>query len=695
MVESAPITRIKGIGPKTAQAYEKVGIKTVGDLIRFYPRSYDQMEDPVRAGDLTAEDQGRTVAVEGHIETGLTVRFLNSFKIITGKIRTGGTYLDVTWFNQPFMRNLVRPGTTYIFRGQVKVKGKKPTLLQPKVYDLYEYVRLQKSLQPIYPLTQGLTENGLRKALDLALFGPDPVDLKADSLPEDLREKYRLSPFRETIRTIHFPQSREALGRARRRLVFEEFLLFILMLRQMREKRLAREHSYRLPKSVLTEKTLSSLPYRLTGAQARVWEEISGELATRKVMSRLIQGDVGSGKTIIAFLALIQTAAAGRQGCIMAPTEVLARQHYEGFRKLTDQAGLSIEAVLLTGSLKVRERREAYEKLASGQALVAIGTHALIQEGVVFRNLALVVTDEQHRFGVNQRETLSGKGEEAPHTIVMSATPIPRTLAVILYGDLDISVIDERPADRLPIKNAIVDTSFRPSAYAFMAGQIRAGHQVYVICPMVEESEEIEAENVIDYTSSLRTALGKMVPGVTVEYLHGRMKNEEKNAVMDRFLAGGTQVLVSTTVVEVGVNVPNATLMLIENCERFGLAQLHQLRGRVGRGRDQSYCILMHSSNSEAVKKRLQILKDSDDGFEIARKDLDLRGPGELFGVRQSGELSFLIADAYQDADIMQEAAEAATKLLEEDPDLTLDQNRALAAELTRQKAVGRGHLSL
>lgn len=695
MQETSPVTTIKGIGPKTAEAYGRAGIRTVGDLVRYYPRTYDEMEDPVKAASLSAADDGKTVAVEGHIETSLSVRYLKAFRIVTGKIRTDGIYLDVTWFNMPFMRNQVRPGTTYIFRGQVKAKGKKVYLLQPKVYDLFDYARLQKSLQPVYPLTAGLTGNSLRKSLGLALFGDDPVVLDDDPLPDAIRQKYGLPGEIRTLRAIHFPEDRRSLTEARHRLVFEEFFFFILMLRQLKDRRMGKEHSYTLPAAPETEQILRSLPYELTNAQKKVWAEISRDLGRKKVMARLVQGDVGCGKTIIAFLAMVQTAAHGMQAAIMAPTEVLARQHYESFRKLVGGAGLSIEAVLLTGSLRAKEKREACGKISSGEAKVVIGTHALIQEGVSFRNLALVVTDEQHRFGVNQREELAGKGDETPHTIVMSATPIPRTLAVIMYGDLDISIIDERPSERLPVKNAVVDTSYRPNAYAFIAGQVKAGHQAYVICPMVEESEEIEAENVIDYTDTLRGVLGRYIPDVRVEYLHGKMKNEQKNEVMTRFLEGEIQVLVSTTVVEVGVNVPGATVMLIENCERFGLAQLHQLRGRVGRGKDQSYCIFMHTQDSEAVKKRLEILKKSNDGFEIARRDLELRGPGELFGVRQSGELSFLLADMYQDAGIMQEASEAVRDLLTEDPGLTDPENSRIASGLKRLEASGKGHMSL
>ena len=483
------------------------------------------------------------------------------------------------------------------------------------------------------------------------------------------------------MRGIHFPNDTQTLQMARRRLVFEEFFFFILMLKQMRESRMHRKSACRLLPAAQTDQVLGSLPYKLTGAQLRVWKEVSADMASDAVMARLIQGDVGSGKTIIAFLALIQCAANDMQGALMVPTEVLARQHYDAFCRLCQMAALPYEAVLLTGSLKVSQKRAAYEKLESGSASVVIGTHALITEKVAYRNLALVITDEQHRFGVSQRETLESKGR-TPHTIVMSATPIPRTLAVILYGDLDVSVIDEMPASRLPIKNAVVGASWRPKAYQFIARQVQEGHQAYVICPMVEESEEIEAENVIDYAQSLQKSLQALSGGITVEYLHGRMKASEKQSVMDRFASNEIQVLVSTTVVEVGVNVPNATVMMVENAERFGLAQLHQLRGRVGRGSAQSYCIFVYGIENDAVKKRLDILASSNDGFEIARKDLELRGPGELFGVRQSGELNFQLADIYADAPVLQAAGDAAADLLREDPDLSSKYGQQVARHM-------------
>ena len=391
-------------------------------------------------------------------------------------------------------------------------------------------------------------------------------------------------------------------------------------------------------------------------------QEMSGET----VMARLIQGDVGSGKTIVSILALLMAADSGYQGALMVPTEVLARQHYTSLQELFAENGFPFEVVLLTGSMTAKQKREAYAQIASGEASVIVGTHALIQEKVVYQNLALVITDEQHRFGVRQRELLSMKGE-MPHTIVMSATPIPRTLAVILYGDLDISVIDEMPSNRLPIKNCVVNTGYRKKAYEFIKNQVSQGHQAYVICPMVDESEAIEAEDVINYTEVLRRELPD---GICVEYLHGKMKPSQKNEIMNRFLANEIQVLVSTTVVEVGVNVPNATVMMIENAERFGLAQLHQLRGRVGRGSDQSYCIFLHTMEGKTIRERLDILCKSNDGFEIANRDMQLRGPGDLFGVRQSGMLDFTLADIYTDAEVLQQANEAAGIILAEDPEL-------------------------
>ena len=438
-----------------------------------------------------------------------------------------------------------------------------------------------------------------------------------------------------------------------------------------------RESHFRMTPSDEVISLVKNLPYALTGAQNKVLTEVFRDMTGGKVMNRLIQGDVGSGKTIIAVLALLEAAYNGYQGALMVPTEVLARQHYESMLSLFEENGIDKQVVLVTGSMTAKEKRTAYGKIASHEADIIVGTHALIQEKVVYDKLALVITDEQHRFGVSQREMLGRKGDE-PHVLVMSATPIPRTLAIIIYGDLDISIIDELPANRLPIKNCVVDTSYRNTAYSFIKGEVAAGRQAYVICPMVEASEMIEAENVLDYAKKLQSAL----PGIPVEYLHGKMKAKEKNAVMERFAAGEIKILVSTTVVDVGVNVPNATVMMIENAERFGLAQLHQLRGRVGRGKHQSYCILVDGSGQDGTRERLTILSKSNDGFFIASEDLKLRGPGDIFGLRQSGDLEFKLADIFTDANILKTVSEEVNRLLDEDPELSSEEHAELGKKL-------------
>ena len=433
-------------------------------------------------------------------------------------------------------------------------------------------------------------------------------------------------------------------------------------------------NEYPMAEMVQTEKLLRDLPYSLTGAQKRVWEEIKEDLQGKTVMNRLIQGDVGSGKTILTFLSLLMCVSNGYQGAMMAPTEVLATQHYETMLELTKQYELPFVPVLLTGSMTAKEKRQAYEAIQCGTANVIIGTHALIQEKVEYQKLALVVTDEQHRFGVRQRETLAGKGENV-HVMVMSATPIPRTLAIILYGDLDISIVDELPANRLPIKNCVVGTEYREKAYRFITKEVGAGRQVYVICPMVEEGELEGVENVTSYTEKLKSVLPQEI---RVACLHGKMRPSDKNRIMEEYAAHNIDVLVSTTVIEVGINVPNATVMMIENAERFGLAQLHQLRGRVGRGQYQSYCIFINGSDKKQAFDRLEILNHSNDGFYIAGEDLKMRGPGDLFGIRQSGLMDFKIGDIYQDADVLKKAGECVDRLLALDEELALPEHEAL-----------------
>lgn len=445
-----------------------------------------------------------------------------------------------------------------------------------------------------------------------------------------------------------------------------------------KEKQIKVPTNFSFSQDDFVDKLIAQLPYKLTGAQLKTINEIKKDMSGEYTMQRLIQGDVGSGKTIIAFLIMAWCSYSGYQSAIMAPTEVLATQHYETFTQLIERFDLNMHAILLTGSMTARQKREAYERMQLYPDAIIIGTHALIQDKAIYDNLALVITDEQHRFGVKQRDTFSQKGD-CPHILVMSATPIPRTLAIIIYGDMDISVINEVPAQRLPIKNCVVNTAYRPKAYEFIQSEIAKGHQVYIICPLVEETENMEGENVVDYAKKLRELLPE---DIKLGVLHGKMKNALKNEVMEEFSSNKIQILISTTVVEVGVNVPNATVMMIENADRFGLAQLHQLRGRVGRGDAQSYCIMINTSKSKNSKKRLEILNHSNDGFFIASEDLKLRGPGDFFGIRQSGDLAFQLGDIYQDAAVLQKASDTVKEILSKDPELESDEYKILKKQM-------------
>ena len=676
---------LKGIGEKTKQVFHKAGIENLGDLVSYYPRDYERYEAPKKINEVC---EGEVSSVMAHLTTPLATRYIRGLSISTALCTDGTDELALTWFNMPYLKNTLRQGVPYIFRGRIKAKGQRLLIEQPAVFQVEQYGALTKEMRPVYALVKGLTSQMIQKAVKQVLV---QKALLQDYMPEEIRREYQLSEYNFAIEQIHFPKDIHSLTLSRKRLVFDEFFFFILQLRRLKSSREKAENHFSFHKSEKCQSLLEHLPYTLTGAQMRVWKTIEEEMCQNAVMARLIQGDVGSGKTIVSVLALIMAADNGYQGALMVPTEVLARQHYESICSLIRENGFPFEAVLLTGSMTARQRREAYEKLSTGEALIAVGTHALIQEKVTYKNLALVITDEQHRFGVRQRELLSQKGD-LPHTIVMSATPIPRTLAVILYGDLDISVINEMPANRLPIKNCVVDKGYRKKAYQFIQRQVEQGHQAYVICPMVEESEAVEAENVVEYTEILRRELPE---NITVEYLHGKMKPSEKNEIMERFLQNEIQVLVSTTVVEVGVNVPNATVMMIENAERFGLAQLHQLRGRVGRGGDQSYCIFLHSMEGKQIKERLDILCKSNDGFEIAKRDMQMRGPGDLFGVRQSGMLDFTLADIYTDAEILQHANDAVNHLLMEDPGLEKESHRLLKERLDHLIKSQSDHLNL
>ncbi|WP_288682026.1 ATP-dependent DNA helicase RecG [uncultured Eubacterium sp.] len=664
------LNNLKGIGEKTEKLFYKAGIEKVNDLLRYYPRYYDVFEEPVLIRNLECD---RTQAIKGTVVREVSVKRVRNLQVVTGYLRDErGDAIKATWFNSPYLKGKLTIGSTFIFRGFVKENYSNFSIEQPKIFGIAEYNKKKGEMQPVYPLVSGLTNNMVQKAVKQALKLVETEEF----LPEKIRNKYSLEGLQQAIEHIHYPTDKNQLYSARKRLIFDEFFMFVYNIRNLKDKNteIHNRHILEEPKEVKT--LINNLPYELTNAQKRTWEEIKRDISSTKVMNRLIQGDVGSGKTIIAFFALITAALNNGQGAMMAPTEVLARQHYDNLIELIKEHNINVNPVVLVGSMTAKEKREAYKVIESGDAGIIIGTHALIQEKVNYNNLTMVVTDEQHRFGVRQREAISEKGEH-PHIMVMSATPIPRTLAIIMYGDLDISVIDELPANRLPIANCVVGTDYRPNAYDFMTKQIAKGRQVYVICPTVEYSEAVEGENVIEYAEKLKRIMPVFV---NIEFLHGRMKPAEKNEIMERFANNQIQILVSTTVVEVGVNVPNATVMMVENAERFGLAQLHQLRGRVGRGKYQSYCIFINGSGKKEALERLNILCKSNDGFLIANEDLKLRGPGDFFGVRQSGDFEFRLGDIMNDANILKQASEAVELILNEEVEIS-DKQRKIIIE--------------
>lgn len=658
MRTDAAVTKLKGIGPGTAQALAARQIFTVGDLLCFYPSAYDYFDQPSTIREAEAGARCTlclTVTGKGSVLR----KGSRTITHIEAADRTGS--LRLTFFNMPYVRQTLQAGSAFVFRGILRRAGSGAAYMeQPWFMEAGRYRTLTGTLQPEYPVVKGVGTARLRTFLAAAL---DAAEGMPDDLPPRMREKYKVISRLEALRSIHFPKDRDRLQEARRRLIFDEFFRFIVGIR--REKTEGGERVN--PRPIRAEgqwcrRLLDSLPFALTEEQARAWDQIRTDLRGGTIMNRLLQGDVGSGKTILAFLALLLCAEDGRQGALMAPTEVLARQHMEGLTAYLEQSGIPARPVLLTGSVKGRERKEALRMIADGTADIVIGTHALFQEKVDYHDLSLVVTDEQHRFGVRQRAGLADKGRDVP-VLVMSATPIPRTLAIILYGDLQVSSLKALPPGRQPIKSLALPEAQRGRAYRFILSEIAKGRQCYVICPAVEEGQMEEIENVKDYTEKLRAALPD---NLRIASLTGRMKPEEKTRIMDGFAAGDADILVSTTVIEVGINVPNATVILIENAGRFGLAQLHQLRGRVGRGRDQSYCIFLYTGKEKP--DRLAVLEKNANGFSIADQDLRTRGPGDLFGVRQSGLPQFRLADLYEDADLLREASACADEMLREDP---------------------------
>lgn len=655
---------LKGIGQKTEQLFTKAGITDTSQLPYYYPRSYDIYKEPVLISEI---DEDGIYTLYLSIASDVEVKPMKKLNITTVfAVDEQNERIKLTWFNMPFIKGALRRGYRYMVRGRVVCRGSLVSMEQPKLYTAAEYEQKLHYIQPIYPLVKGLTNNMVTKAVT-QYFAMQNNPEEMEYLPKELIERYELKPLYEAIKYIHFPRGINEMQESRKRLAFDEFFGFMMKLENLKSQRTYLENECMIHEGGYAARLISELPYQLTEPQRKAYDEMVADMSGKHVMNRLIQGDVGSGKTIIAVLALLNAVEAGFQGALMAPTEVLAKQHYDTVCELLKKHEFPVTPVLLVGSMSASQKKKAHEQIKDGTADIIIGTNALIQEKVEYNNLGFVVTDEQHRFGVNQRGGLARKGGH-PHVCVMSATPIPRTLAIILYGDLDISIINAMPVGRLPIKNAVVGEEYRPNAYRFIMNQAALGHQAYVICPMVEDNEISESENVTDYTVELR----KNLPGLTVEGLHGQMAADTKNDIMGRFAKGEIQVLVSTTVIEVGINVPNATVMLIENAEKFGLAQLHQLRGRVGRGNAQSYCIFVSTSKKEEAKQRLDIIGKSNDGFYIAEQDLKLRGPGDFFGIRQSGDMSFKLADIYTDADMLKKAKDCADYIIENNLQNTL-----------------------
>lgn len=643
------IKTIKGIGDKTASAFARLGIETVNDLLLNYPRTYVTYEDPVDISDLQA---GSRQSVRAVVNSRAEVRKVHGLTIVILYAKDFSGTIKLTWFNCPFLRNFFHIGQEFVFVGNVVYKGGMMTMTQPEYYTDDKYGELTHVWQPVYTVTPGITSKTIQKAVRGA---EEAIDRLEDYLHDNVLDEYHIMGIQKAIHSIHFPQDEQKLKWAVKRMAFDEFYSFISNLHRIKDDNVYAENTCIINCDEEVRTFIENLRFRLTGAQMNAVRDMLDDMRSEHVMNRLVQGDVGSGKTIVAAAGLYAVAASGYQGVIMAPTEVLAVQHYKELSSLFEPYGISVG--LLTGSMTAKEKREMYSRIKNMDVQVVVGTHALIQDKVEYGRLALVVTDEQHRFGVKQRERLASKGE-APHTLVMSATPIPRTLAIIMYGDLDISVIDELPAGRIPIKNCVVDESYRKTALGFIMKEVSQGHQIYIVCPMVEASEVLDdVANVTEYTEELKKSIRDGYGAdASVVCLHGKMKAEEKNRILQDFADGKISILVSTTVIEVGINNPNATVMMVENAERFGLAQLHQLRGRVGRGNLQSYCIFMSGKKDKDTMERLNVLEKSNDGFYIAGEDLKMRGPGDFFGIRQSGELMFKVGDIYNHADMLRAA---------------------------------------
>ena len=662
---NSSVSMLKGIGEQRERKLQKLGISTIEDLLTHYPREYKDRSEILKIADLSMDEPSTFLAQVK--EEGQNSRH-GRLVYTRMKVYDETGSVGVLWYNQPYMKNSLKIGEWYLFSGKLQKKYGRKEILSPEVERIGENFAGGRII-PVYPASEGISQKMLRNLMEDALSQMSGG--MREELPLWLRKEYKLAERNFAIENIHFPKTEQGFYDARRRLVFEELFVLQTALFQLKNTLEDSGEGIILKKKKALQEAEGLLPFALTGAQKRVLKEMEKDMTSGKIMNRLVQGDVGSGKTAVAMVAAYWAIRNGYQATIMAPTEVLASQHFESFQKVFEPVGIKV--VLLTGSLKAKEKRETLEQVKNGDAQMIVGTHAVIQKGVEYHKLGLAITDEQHRFGVRQRSTLADKGENV-HTLVMTATPIPRTLALILYGDLDISIIDELPPGRQKIDTSAVDSRYHQRIYTFIQKHVKEGRQAYVICPMIEESEKLEVQSVLNYTEELV----KELPECRVACVHGKMKAKEKQEIMDGFAAGNIDVLVSTTVIEVGINVPNATIMLIENAERFGLAQLHQLRGRVGRGSEKSYCILVSDTKTKVAKERMKTMTESEDGFVISEKDLKLRGPGEFFGIRQHGLPELKIADLYKDMAILKEAQSAAAELLKKDRFLEAEEHQLL-----------------
>lgn len=656
---------VRGVGERRAALFNKLGVHTVSELVRFYPRNYRDLTNLKKIRECVPDEVCSIDAVIDYTPVGVRVK--NGKTLFRTEATDGESVLHLVFFNNRYIPALLQGGGEYILTGKLILNNGRYEMHSPLIDPILNAGRMM----PIYPLTAGLTSRTVETVVANALASYSP---EYDVIPGNIRARYKLCSLSYALHNIHFPQSKTDLIIAKRRLIFEE--LFVLQLGMARLKKRDRGYTDAVIRKDYTEEFLTKLPFTPTTAQSNAISDGIRDMGLHEPMNRLLQGDVGSGKTCVA-AALVYTAAKnGIQSALMAPTSILATQHYNSFRSLFEGSGISV--ALLLGSTKPKEKREIKKKIANGEIDLVLGTHAIIQKDVSFKKLGLVITDEQHRFGVSQRMRLAAKGKN-PHTLVMSATPIPRTLALIIYGDLDLSILNELPPGRQKIATYVVDSSYHERVYNFIKKHLDRGLQAYIVCPLVEDNDALDLTSASEYAEKLKATAFK---GYNAELLHGKMKQKDKDAVMADFVSGKTQLLIATTVIEVGVDVPNAVVMVIEDAERFGLSQLHQLRGRVGRGKEKSTCVLISDAKGDAAKKRLDIMRKSNDGFLIAEEDLRLRGPGDFFGEKQHGLPMLHIADMLEDMVICNQARDAAQEIIADDPTLEKEENLPLNKEI-------------